>query len=158
MLALRGPALSFRADPWLVPPDQAAVYDSDAVVLVEEETILDFGNFAALRDRIPPAAHIVEYRGALIVPGFIDCHAHYPQLSVIASHGKDLLGWLESYTFPAEAKFEDPAVCRAAATLFLDECLRNGVTAAAVYGTVHPQSVDAFFAEAAARNLRIIAG
>ena len=44
------------------------------------------------------------------------------------------------------------------AELFLDNLLRHGTTTAAVYPTVHAQSVDAFFAAAEARNLRMICG
>ena len=43
------------------------------------------------------------------MPGFIDTHIHMPQTQVIASWGAQLLDWLNTYTFPAEAKFADPA-------------------------------------------------
>ena len=78
--------------------------------------------------------------------GFVDCHVHYPQCEVIASYGEQLLEWLNRYTFPAEQKFADPDYASAMAGHFLDEALRNGTTTASVYCTVHPQSVDAFFA------------
>jgi len=41
---------------------------------------------------------------------------------------------------------------------FLEELLRNGTTTAAVYCTVHPESVDAFFTASHRRNTRMIAG
>ena len=44
------------------------------------------------------------------------------------------------------------------AGLFLDTLLRHGTTTAAVYPTVHKQSVDAFFTEAQQRRLRMICG
>ena len=154
--ALRGPAITFRADPRLEGL-AAAVYQSDALILIAGGKIADFGSYEALRARIPPGTTVTRERG-LIVPGFIDCHTHYPQTGMIAAYGKSLLDWLEAYTFPAEAAFADEAVCRDTARLFLDECLSNGTTTAAVYGTVHAQSVDAFFAEAERRNLCMIAG
>ena len=43
-------------------------------------------------------------------------------------------------------------------SVFLKECLRAGTTTAAVFCTVHPQSVDAFFEESSALNMRMIAG
>ena len=58
-------------------------------------------------------------RDALIVPGFVDCHVHYPQLPVIGSHGTQLLDWLERYTFPAEAAFGDAGYARAVARDYL---------------------------------------
>jgi guanine deaminase len=83
---------------------------------------------------------------------------HYPQTQIIGSHGEQLIDWLNRYTFVAEQAFASAEHARAVAEVFLDECLRAGTTTAAVYCTVHPQSVDAFFEAAAARNLRMIAG
>ena len=99
-----------------------------------------------------------EHGDALILPGFIDTHIHYPQTDVIASGGRNLLDWLEHYTFPAERRFEEAAHARAVAEFFFDELARNGTTTAQVFGTVHKVATDVFFAGAAARNLRMIAG
>jgi guanine deaminase len=158
MRAIRGAALTFHADPFVLGDDAAATYESDALILLEGGKIAAFGPYEPTSRRMPPGTPIAHYRDALILPGFIDCHTHYPQLQVIASYGKTLLEWLEAYTFPHEARFADEALCRETARLFLDETVRNGITTAAVYGTVHAQSADAFFAEAAARNRRMIAG
>ena len=83
---------------------------------------------------------------------------HYAQVDVIASYGRQLLDWLNDYTFPAERAFADPAHGRKIASLFLDTLLSHGTTTAAVYPTVHKQSVDAFFEEAERRNLRMVCG
>ncbi|MEK9723744.1 MAG: guanine deaminase, partial [Rhodospirillaceae bacterium] len=74
------------------------------------------------------------------------------------SYGEQLLEWLDTYTFPTERAYADPAVARAAADFYLDECLKNGTTTAAVYATVHPESVDAFFEAATERKLRMACG
>jgi guanine deaminase len=97
-------------------------------------------------------------RDRLILPGFIDAHVHYPQTQIIGSHGAQLLDWLNRYTFIAEQQFGSYPYAREVAELFLQECLRAGTTTAAVYCTVHPESVEAFFGAAADRNLRMIAG
>ncbi|MDB4222666.1 guanine deaminase [Granulosicoccus sp.] len=94
----------------------------------------------------------------LIVPGFVDTHIHYPQVDVIASYGTQLLDWLERYVFPEESTYSDSDVGQATASFFLDELLKNGTTTALVFGTVHPESVDAFFTQAAVRSLRMICG
>jgi guanine deaminase len=99
-----------------------------------------------------------DYRGKIITPGFIDTHVHYPQTDIIASPAPGLLPWLETYTFPAERRFADAGHASEVADFFLAELLRNGTTTAAVYCTVHPQSVDAFFERSHARNLRMVAG
>jgi hypothetical protein len=96
--------------------------------------------------------------GALVTPGMIDTHVHSPQLDVIASHGAQLLDWLNTYTFPAERRHSDPVVAAAGAAQFLDALLAHGTTAAAVFPTVHKTSVDALFEAAQARQMRIIAG
>ena len=58
-----------------------------------------------------------DHSGRLILPGFIDTHVHSPQLDVIASYGTELLDWLNTYTFPAERRYADPAQAEAGAAL-----------------------------------------
>ncbi len=58
-----------------------------------------------------PDAKRVDHGEALIVPGFVDAHAHYPQTGIIASWGKRLIDWLNTYTFPEESRFSDPGLC-----------------------------------------------
>ena len=72
------------------------------------------------------------------MPGFIDAHIHMPQAQVIASWGAQLLDWLNTYTFPEESKFADPAHAARIAGLFLDELLRHGTTTAVAFCSVHP--------------------
>ncbi|SFU46648.1 guanine deaminase [Pseudoduganella namucuonensis] len=103
-------------------------------------------------------AQVIDYSGRLIMPGFIDSHVHYPQTEMIGSFGQQLLEWLNTYTFPTEKQFSDKTYAKGVAKTFLNELMRNGTTTALVFGTVHPQSVDALFEEAQTRNMRIIAG
>jgi guanine deaminase len=77
---------------------------------------------------------------------------------MIASHGEQLLAWLDRYTFPTEMAFRDPEVARRTADFFLRELLRNGTTTAAVFCTLHPHSVDALFSAARGRQMRMVAG
>jgi guanine deaminase len=100
----------------------------------------------------------IDHRGKLLLPGFIDTHVHCPQLDVIASHGAGLLDWLETYTFPAEQRWADPAVAQTGAAVFLDALLAHGTTAAVVFPTVHAASADALFAAAQKRGMRLLAG
>ena len=82
---------------------------------------------------------LVDYTGCFVVPGFVDSHCHYPQTDMIASHGADLLTWLERYTFPTEARFSDGDHARQTAGFFLDELLRHGTTTALVMATWTPR-------------------
>jgi guanine deaminase len=156
--AIRGPALTFTGD--VFAEGAAAIrYENDAIVAFSGGRISHFGPAAAIRTQLPSGTHIREYsRDHLILPGFIDCHVHYPQLQIMGAHGEQLLDWLEKYTFVAEQRFADAGHARLVADLFLDECLRNGTTTVATFCTVHEQSVEAFFESAAARGMRCIAG
>ncbi len=107
---------------------------------------------------VPNNATVVDLGNKLVMPGFVDTHIHFPQVDVIASYGTQLLDWLERYTFPEESRYSDYELAEKTASFFLDELLSNGTTTALVFGTVHPESVDAFFSQAAARNLRMICG
>jgi len=157
--ALRGPALTFVADPFEAGVDAAMRYESDAVLVMESGKITHFGPASAVLPGIPADTPVRATSGdSLITAGFIDCHVHYPQTQIIGSFGEQLIDWLNRYTFVAEQAFASPGHAREVAGIFLDECLRAGTTTAGVYCTVHPQSVDAFFEAAAARNLRMIAG
>ncbi len=155
--ALRGQTLAFRADPFLAAPEQAVDFNPDGAVVIAGGKIASVGPAAQVLGHYPGIA-VEAYRDDLIMAGFVDSHVHFPQTEIIAAYGAQLLEWLERYTLPAERKFADPVYARAVADFYLDECLRNGITTASVYGTVHPQSVDAFFAAASARNMRMAAG
>jgi len=157
--AIRGPALTFTGDPFAEGVAATMRYEGDAIVAMAGGKITHFGPASAVKSLLPPGTHIYEYgRDALILPGFIDCHVHYPQTQIIGAYGEQLLDWLEKYTFVAEQRFAEVAHARAVANVFLDECLRNGTTTVASFCTVHAHSVDAFFEAAAQRGMRTIAG
>ena len=154
--AYRAQLLTFREDP--AHAADGAVYEADGLLLVEDGKVVAAGAYASLRDKIAADATVHTMRDKLIVPGFIDSHIHYPQTDMIASPAPGLLPWLNTYTFPTERGFENPAVARETASFFIDELLACGTTTAFVYCTVHKQSADAFFTESEARNLRMVAG
>ena len=156
--ALRGHAFTFRDDPFLRSPRDCLVDEPDALVLIEDGRIMAFGDYGALRHLVPDGVAVTRYDNAILSAGFVDAHVHYPQLPLIAAYGEQLLEWLERYVFPVEARYADPEFAAKVAATFLRELLRNGTTTAAVYCTVHPQSVDAFFTEAARFDARMVAG
>ncbi|SDS15269.1 guanine deaminase [Pseudomonas oryzae] len=158
MHAYRAALLHCLADPREVGSDAACQYIADGLLVVADGKVREIGPAAELLAALPAGTALTEYPDALIVPGFVDTHIHFPQVGVVASYGTQLLDWLETYTFPAEARFADPAHAREQAAFFLRELLRNGTTTALVFCSVHPQSVDAFFEEAARLGLRMIAG
>ncbi|WP_316148848.1 guanine deaminase [Cupriavidus sp. BIC8F] len=154
--AIRGRVLHFLRDPQF--HEDAYQYWDDGVLIVTNGRIAAAGDYTQLAARIPADAEIVDHRGKLIVPGFIDTHVHYPQTDMIASPSPGLLHWLETYTFPEERRFADPDYARSVAGFFTEELLRNGTTSAVVWSTVHKASAEALFAESEARNLRMVTG
>ena len=154
---IRGRILSFTDDPAAVGSSAHSVVD-DGAVLVAGGLIEAVGEARDILARAPRGARVDDHAGCIVTAGFIDAHIHYPQTQVIGSYGVQLLDWLNNYTFVEEQKFADPAHCARIAEFFLDELTRCGTTTAMVYCTVHPQSVDGFFATAEKRGARMIAG
>jgi len=156
--AFRSKILHFMDDPaHSNTPGTIMAYD-DGVLVVEDGHILALGTPEEMAD-LTCDIDVQHMPDALIMPGFIDAHVHYPQVDMIASYGKHLLDWLGHYAFPTEIglkRFPDRAIDTAA--FFLDELLRNGTTSALVFATVHAHTVDAIFGEALKRNLRLISG
>ncbi|HEY4213438.1 MAG TPA: guanine deaminase [Steroidobacteraceae bacterium] len=156
----RGSVLHFLGDPGsgVEPAPGSYEFFEDGVLAVADGKVVETGVASELLARYPRDARVIEHTGKLLLPGFIDTHIHYPQTDVIACGGTGLLDWLRDYTFPAERRFADIAHAREVADFFLDELIRNGTTTALVFCTVHPQSAQAFFESARARQLRMIAG
>jgi len=152
----------YRAQLLRFSSDGQALYESDGLLVVAPDTaglrkVVDAGPYGAVAAR-HPGLQVTHWPGRIIAPGFVDLHLHYPQLDIIGAPADGLLPWLANYTFPAEARFADPAHAAEVAAFFFDELARNGVTTALTFPTSHPASVDAFFAEAGRRGLRMISG
>ena len=155
--AYRASILHSLADPSVVGVENSYAYFEDGILLVEDGHILQVGHAEQLLPTLGDVT-LEHFQDALITPGFIDTHIHYPQTGMIASYGEQLLDWLNTYTFPNEQRFADATHAQEVAEFFLDQLLCNGTTTALVFATVHPESVEAFFSAAYSRNLRMIAG
>ena len=152
---LRGRVLSFLDEPQSPTDEKSYRYIEDGAVVIRGGKILMVGEFNP-----KAAAHhkVIDHRPNLILPGLIDPHIHMPQMQVIGSYAANLLEWLNTYTFVEEQKFGDVAHSERIASRFFDELIRHGTTTAAAYCSVHPESVDAFFGEAAKRNVLMLGG
>lgn len=132
-------------------------YFADGLLLVEAGKVVAAGDYGTLAHQAA-GAEIVDYGNCLIMPGFVDAHVHSVQTKAIASYGKELLDWLESYVFPAETLFEQPEYAHQHTRFFLKQLLKNGTTTAAIFSSVHAAAAEAIFIEASKLNMRIIGG
>ncbi len=151
-----GQCLFYDADPRTQGPD-AVRHTSRGGVLIRGGVVAATGEAGDLR-RAHPQATVTDHGAHLIVPGFVDAHAHYPQTAIIASWGKRLIDWLNTYTFPEEMRFNDASYTAEIAARYFDLTLAGGTTTVASFSTIHPESVDAYFTEAARRGLRALTG
>lgn len=160
LTALRGQTLSFKADPFLKKEENCYDYYADGLVVMQDGHILDAGDYATVIRRYPclNKDDIEVYEDAVIMPGFIDCHAHYVQSPMIGSCGDTLLDWLNRYTYPVESRFADKQFADEVARMFFRQVLAKGTTTANVFATTSEESVDAFFEESERYNTRMISG
>ncbi len=154
---LLGQTLSFNASPFDVPINEAVSHNRRGGVLVRDGMIAVVGDGDALQAD-HPEAEVINYGDALLMAGFVDAHTHFPQTGMIASWGKRLIDWLNSYTFPEEMRFADADYAAEIAVRYFDLTRANGTTSITSFCTIHPESVDAFFTEAQKRGQRVAAG
>lgn len=154
---LRGEIVHFLADP-ATHGSAALEHFADGVLLIADGCVAELGPANDVLAKLPAGVPLSDQRGRLILPGFIDTHVHYAQTDMIASPGEQLLEWLQRYALPAEQRFADAGHAAEVADFFCDELLRNGTTTAMAFATVHAASVDALFAAAQQRRMRLVTG
>ena len=155
-LAIRCAYITFAADPFTHGPD-ALRFEADGLIVIRSGKIEYAGPWDALHPLVAES-ELHHYADSVAVPGLIDTHVHFPQTPMIGAYGAQLIEWLNTYTFVTEQRFADPVYARSVADVFLDELVRNGTTTAAVYCTVYPESVQAFFEAAHSRTMCMVAG
>jgi guanine deaminase len=129
----------------------------DGAVAFEHGTILATGAFETVSDA-HPGAQIHDRRDCLLLPGLVDTHVHFPQISVIGAMGLQLLDWLDQRTLPEEARMADPVHARRTAQRFIRALATNGTTTALVFGAHFPAAQNVLFEEAEKTGLRITSG
>lgn len=150
-VVIRGQTLSFPADG---PP----VHETRGAVAVGDDGVILWSGPLGL---LPPAFRQVEtddYGEMIVMPGFIDAHIHFPQYRMLAAPGKDLLDWLNRFTFPEESRYASAAHAHQAAEIFLNRLFRHGTTAALAFCSVHKVCAEVLFAAAQARGMALITG
>jgi len=131
--------------------------EADGGLLVRDGRIAASGRFDELR-RADAEAAVIDWRGGIILPGFVDTHVHYPQLRIIGRLGLSLLDWLEQAALPEEARMADLAYATDTAVRFVDALAAHGTTTALVFGAHFAAATASLFDAAAVAGLRIISG
>ncbi len=152
---LKGRVLSFSNSPFDGDPVDATQLDE--ALVIADQTVVAVGSFETLRADYPQA-DVVDHGHRVILAGFVDAHVHFPQTAMIASWGKRLIDWLNTYTFPEEMQFADRAYADEISNRYLDLTAAHGTTTMCSFATIHPTSVDAFFTAAQSRGQRVVTG
>lgn len=145
----------------IVSPVDARKYSDikdGAMVVDGDGTIVFVGGSKDCSKRFPTVSQTYDFQNKLIVPGFVDMHLHLPQVTETGKSGEHLMGWLEKYIFPSEARFADTEYAARIARWFFDELARNGTTTAVVMCTIHKDATDVAFEAAARQGIRVVMG
>jgi len=151
----RGEVFYFVSSP--LESVKSYVFYSDGALVVSNGKVLEAAPWSEIEGYYPDT-NVIDYRGHLIMPGFIDSHVHFPQTEIIGMYGRQLLDWLNEYVFPTEETFSSPEVAERVARLFIDQLFQNGTTSCMAYASVYPESVDTLFSVASEYNMRMITG
>ena len=97
-------------------------------------------------DRLPEAYRnfeVKDMKEQLILPALTDLHTHAPQYA-FRGLGMDLelLDWLDTHTFPEEAKYADPSYAEKAYRIYTEDLKKNAVTRAVIFGTLHVEATE----------------
>jgi len=135
----------------------ALVTHEDGGLAVRDGRIAACGDFASVRAAFP-SAPITDWRGGVILPGFVDTHVHFPQLRILGGLGRTLLDWLEHVALPEEARMADAAYAADTARTFVRALVSHGTTTALVFGSHFAAATATLFDAAAAAGVRVISG
>lgn len=84
---------------------------------------------------------VVDHGERLIVPGLVDLHIHAPQFALRGTRmDLELIDWLNTTTFPQEARFADTTYAQKAYGQFVSTLRKSATTRACVWGTCHTDS------------------
>jgi guanine deaminase len=128
----------FKGDIVFTPTKEEFQTHKNSYIVVEEGKIV--GIYKDLEDRYKDYP-IKDFTNKMIIPGFVDLHLHAPQYP---NRGlgldKELIPWLETYTFPEESKYEDMEYAKKVYSRLIKDLWRFGTTRAVVFSSVHKES------------------
>src|ERR1035438_10430667 len=112
----------------VVTMDGARAILHDGSVAIKGDAIVAIGPRTEVENRYR-GAQVIDARGRLVLPGFINVHTHVPMTLFRGLHDDVTLNdWLYKYIFPAEAKNVNEEFVRWGTKLAAAEQIRSGVT------------------------------
>ncbi len=112
----------------LVTMDAARAVIDDGAIAITRAEIVSVGRRGELEARYAPG-QIINAKGSLVLPGFINGHTHVPMTLFRGLHDDVTLNdWLYKYIFPAEARNVNEDFVRWGTRLAAAEQIRSGVT------------------------------
>ncbi len=156
----RGHIFHLAGRPTLEEARDALVEIPDGALLIDDDGRIEWcGSFSERPQRSGAPIEVVDHADSFLLPGFVDTHIHYPQVNSIDAYGGgQLLDWLETCIFPAEARFADAEFAAGAAREFCHRLISAGTTTSLVFGSAFPVAQDALFEEYRRRGLRGVIG
>lgn len=132
-LALRGDII-FTKD-----MDRFEVYE-DSYILIKDSKVEDIKKNL---DEKYKDYDIIDYKGKLIIPGFVDLHLHAAQFPNRGlGMDRELIPWLETYTFPEEAKYSNLEYAENVYKSLINELWAQGTTRSVVYSSIHKEGTE----------------
>ena len=128
------------------------LYSEDKDTLISREksyVLVENGAIVSVVSALPegfPSGNIIDWGDNLIIPGFCDMHTHPPQFSQRGvGMDQELLTWLNTYTFPNEAKFQDAEHAKRIYALFANELIKQGTLHVNCFPTLHYEASAILF-------------
>src|SRR4051812_16743907 len=134
---VRAQILHTPRDPFAHGPDALEAFADGGLAFGDDGRILATGGFPGVR-AAHPGADVLDASDAVLLPGLVDLHVHYPQVAVIGAMGMTLLDWLATRTLPEEAPLAHPAYATAGPPAFVRGLARTGTPAARGFGSRFP--------------------
>jgi len=128
----------FKGDIVFTPTKDKFQVHKNSYLVVEEGKVV--GIYKELKEEYK-AYPIKDFTDKMIIPGFVDLHLHAPQYPNMGlGLDKELIPWLETYTFPEEEKYEDKVYAKKVYSRLIKDLWRVGTTRAVVFSSIHKES------------------
>jgi guanine deaminase len=152
---LRAPLLHTPRNPFF--ETNALESFADGALAIQHGKVAACGDYEDVRAAHPDSP-VRDLRGGFLLPGLIDTHIHFPQLRILGGLGQELLGWLDKFALPEEARMADPQYACDTARRFVRALVSHGTTTAMVFGAHYSSATATLFEAAQSAGLRMVSG